>query len=151
MRKAKFIVPGPAVGYKTTTSKSKLYNADYKKYVDYKELVQLYAKASGIKLPLVATKDRPLMIRTVAYFRDGNHPDPDNVNKGIRDALFYEKDAVVRRAKKGVKITRRKNGKGHDKYTGGSFPPPLYDAKNPRVIVTIKDYIKKGESNEPKL
>lgn len=150
MRKAKFTVPGPAVGYKTTTAKSKLYNKGYKKYADYKKLVQLYAKASGIRLPLVATRDRPLMIRTVAYFSDGRHPDPENVNKGVRDALFYEEDAVVRKSKKGVKITYRKNGKGNDKYTGGSFPPPLYDSKNPRVVVTIKDYIKKVKSKVSK-
>lgn len=129
MRKARFTVPGNAVGFKTTTKRSK-HSEDYQKYVDYKKLVQLHAKASGIRLPLVATKDRPLTIRTVAYFKNGNHPDPGNVQKGVTDALFYDADKVV------GKRTR----KGNDKYTGGSFPPPLYDKDNPRVVVIIKDY-----------
>lgn len=129
MRKARFIVPGDAVGFKTTTKRSK-HSEDYQKYVSYKKLVQIHAKASGIRLPLVATKDRPLTIRTVAYFKNGNHPDPGNVQKGVTDALFYDVDQII------GKRTR----KGNDKYTGGSFPPPLYDKDNPRVVVIIKDY-----------
>ncbi|KKL96185.1 hypothetical protein LCGC14_1846970, partial [marine sediment metagenome] len=66
MRKARFIVPGHAVGFKTTTVESKNRSKDYRKYIEYKVLVQLYAKASGIRLPMVATRERPLTIRTVA-------------------------------------------------------------------------------------
>jgi isopentenyl diphosphate isomerase/L-lactate dehydrogenase-like FMN-dependent dehydrogenase len=136
IRKAKFVVPGLAVGFKTTTKRSK-FNKDYQKYVKYKAFVQLLARASGMRLPLVATKDRPLMIRTVAYFKNGTHPDPENVHKGITDALFYREDKV-----------KGKTGKGNDKYTGGSFPPPLYDKDNPRVIVIVKDYSPRKKVNE---
>jgi len=96
----------------------------------------MYAKMAGIRLPLKATKGRPLMIRTVSYFKDGVHPDPGNVQKGVCDALFYNEDPS------------RKTKKGDDKYTGGSFPPPLYDKSNPRVVVIIKDYAPKRRKKD---
>jgi len=135
------VVPGIPIGFKTTTKRGK-FSKSYQKYASYKADVQREAKLAGIKLPLKATKDRPLMIRTVAYFKNGHHPDPGNVQKGVCDALFYdpERAAIARMMGKKAKVT----GKGDDKYTGGSFPPPLYDAKNPRVIVIIKDYEPKG-------
>lgn len=136
MRKAKFIVPGNPVGYVTTTKKSK-WNKRYKYYADYKKIVQFYARSVGIKLPLVATKDRQLTIRTIAYFKNGRHPDPENVNKGIRDALFYDEHHV----------RGNKSAKGDDKHTGGSFTPPKY-SKNPRVIVIIKDYVSKSRTKK---
>lgn len=138
IRKVRFVVPGKPVGFKTTTTGGK-WNRDYGKYVDYKRVVERCAIRAGISLPLVATKDRPLTIRTISYFKDGRHPDPGNVQKGICDALFYNKN------KKG----KRRTGKGDDKYTGGSFPPPRYDKENPRVVVIIKDYVrkKKGKNN----
>src|SRR5690606_30196252 len=123
------------VGYKTTTTKSK-WNPDYQEYVDYQRIVQLYAKANGLKLPLVATKDKQLIIKTVAYFKNGTHPDPENINKGVRDALFYDESKLNKRG-------RKSTGKGNDKHTGGSFPPPKYDKSNPRVVVTVKDYVPK--------
>lgn len=135
------MVPGIPIGFKTTTKRGK-FSKSYKKYVAYQKLVQMQARMAGIKLPLKATKGRPLMIRTVAYFKNGTHPDPGNVQKGVCDALFYdtERAAIAKMMGKKAKVT----GKGDDKYTGGSFPPPLYDPKNPRVIVIIKDYEPKG-------
>jgi len=105
----------------------------------------MYARIAGIKLPLRSTKDRPLMIRTIAYFKDGIHPDPGNVQKGVCDALFYDDQ----------KVLGKKTRKGDDKYTGGSFPPPRYDKENPRVVVIIEDYVPKrrkkdGEEQEEK-
>jgi hypothetical protein len=97
-----------------------------KKYEDYKKHVQQCAMAAGVKLPLVATRDHPLLVDTVAYFETGVHPDPENIRKGIADALFY--------------VPKGMGGKGSaDKHTGGSFPPPKYDRLNPRVKVTIND------------
>jgi hypothetical protein len=136
---ARFIVPGIPVGFKTTTKRAK-WSKTYGKYVAYKDLVQWHARAAGIRLPLVATKDRPLMIRTIAYFKDGNHPDPGNVQKGVCDALFYDID----------KMSEKKTRKGDDKYTGGSFPPPRYDKKNPRVVVIIEDYVPKKRKKDGK-
>ena len=74
--------------------------------------------AAGLKVPLQATGEKPLCICTVAWFRNGVHPDPENVRKGIADALFKAGEG------------------GGDKYTGGTFYPPMY-AKNPRVIVEV--------------
>lgn len=107
--------------------------------------MELEAKKSGIKLPLKATKDRPLMIRTISYFKNGVHPDPGNVQKGVCDALFYDAEKAARAKLKGKK--GRSTGKGDDKYTGGSFPPPRYDKDNPRVIVIIEDYVPKEKKD----
>lgn len=87
------------------------------KYRDWQCCVRAFATVAKIKLPLKATKEQPLDIRTVSYFASGVHCDPGNVQKGVVDALFY--------------------GGSGDKYTGGSFPPPLYDKENPRIEVTI--------------
>jgi len=129
----RFVVPGPPVGFKTTTVRSKKASSAYKRYVEYKGVVQMFAAMAGVELPLYADEDHPLLIRTVSYFRDRRHPDPGNVQKGVCDALFY--DAQGSRGK----MIR----KGDDKYTGGSFPPPRYDKENPRVVVTIKRYERK--------
>lgn len=116
-----FTIPGPPVGYYAVGKMPnwKRMNA----YHDYKKHVRACARVNDISLPLQAGKDSPLMIRTVAYFKNGIHPDPGNVQKGVVDALFW--------APRGQK-------RGSDKYTGGSFPPPLYDSDNPRVEVRIE-------------
>lgn len=129
---------GIPVGYKTTTYKAKHFNKDYKKYVEYKKIVQFHARAAGLTIPMLATKDHPVKVRTVAFFKNGNHPDPENVNKGVRDALFYDEEKKLRGG----------SGKGDDKYTGGSFEPPLYDKENPRVIVIVKEPKKERKKNE---
>lgn len=67
-------------------------------------------------------KTCPLRIQTRAFFENGVHSDPENVHKGIVDALFYNPD---------------KKRRGSDKHTGGQFEPPLYDKANPRVEFTI--------------
>ena len=135
VRIARFIVYGDPVGYKTTTKRSK-WSDRYKEYVNYKAKVQECARNAGMKLPLVATKDRQLMINTIAYFRDGRHPDPENINKGVRDALFYKEKSYF-----------NKSRKGDDKHTGGHFVPPRYDKENPRVLVTVKDYVRKKNND----
>lgn len=110
-----FVVPGKPVGY---YSVGKVPNwARMKQYHSYMMEVQRCAKLAGIALPLTATKDAPILIKTKAYFPNGVHCDPENVRKGVSDALFY--------------------GGSGDKHTGGSFPPPLYDKANPRVEVEI--------------
>lgn len=114
----RFVVLGPPVGY--TTNNGRFYNTKRKKkYLDYKKLVQ---ETCPFRLPLESSKSAPVHIRTVAYFVNGTHPDPENVHKGVKDALFYGA-----------------SGAG-DKYTGGSYEPPLYDAKNPRVEVEIIEH-----------
>lgn len=111
-----FTIEGDPVGY--CTNNGRQYNTKRKKkYLDYKMLVQ---QCAPINLPLEASRDEPLIITTVCYFRHGTHPDPENVHKGIKDALFY--------GAKGV----------GDKYTGGQYEPPLYDRQRPRVEVKIR-------------
>lgn len=117
----KFTIFGPPVGYYSHGARPNY--SRLRKYVDYKELVQFLARIQEVVLPLVATKDRPLDIRTAAYFKNGVHPDPENVHKGIVDALFYSQDRKVK-------------GSG-DKHTGGRFFSPKYDKNNPRVEVWI--------------
>jgi hypothetical protein len=95
-----------------------------KKYHAWKKAVQLVARSQGIHLPLTASKEQPLSITTRAYFRNGVHPDPENVHKGVVDAMFYDP---------------RKERRGSDKYTGGCFQPPMYDPDNPRVEVWIEE------------
>lgn len=123
---ARFVVYGPPVGYYThgkVPNRRRL-----TKYVEYKRLVQVTAKVAGVDIPLTATRTDPLIIRTRAYFKHGTHPDPENIHKGIVDALFYP-------------ATRRGKGVG-DKYTGGSFNPPVYDAARPRVEIMIERAIR---------
>lgn len=91
-----------------------------RRYVDYKQLVQAVADLSGLALPLQASREKPVRITTRAFFKNGVHPDPENVHKGVKDALFYKAGGVG------------------DKYTGGSYDPPLYDAERPRVEITIE-------------
>lgn len=113
-----FTVPGKPMGYYAVGR-----SPNWKRmraYHDYCERVRWAATSLGVKLPLHSTNDRPLLIRVMPYFATGIHCDPGNVQKGICDALFYSRTV-----------------KASDKYTGGSFPPPLYDKKNPRVEVMI--------------
>lgn len=154
-RRARFVVPGKPQGYVATTKRGK-WTKEYQRFADYAKEVRFHAKAAGIKIPLVATKDRQITIRTIAYFPNGTHYDPGNVQKGVVDALFYdeEKAALAKMARAAGKRPRkgRGTGKGDDKHTGGSFPPPRYDKENPRVVVIIKDYVpKKGKKNGQKL
>lgn len=140
MRVARFVIPGDPIGFVVTNNKAKV-SEKYLRFAKYAKQVRFFARAAGIRLPLVATKQRPLMIRTVAYFANGRHCDPGNVQKGVVDALFYDEEKAAL-AKLQRKMGRRKRvtGKGDDKYTGGSFPPPRYDKDNPRVVVIIKEY-----------
>lgn len=124
MKSTQFTIPGKPIGFYVV---GKVPNRKrMKQYHTYQDVVRYHALMAGISLPLQATKDKPLSINTVAYFPDGVHCDPGNVQKGICDALFY--------APRGQK-------RGNDKYTGGFFMPPLYDKENPRVVVTIEESI----------
>lgn len=135
----RFEIPGDPVGYTTTTFKSKHADKRFQKYGNYCKEARRIARHHGLEIPLVATKDKPLLIKTIAYFRNGVHCDPGNVQKGITDALFYDENKIrMVKTKRGPKM--KTGGKGDDKYTGGAFPPPRYDKKNPRVIVIIKPY-----------
>ncbi|MFB9995138.1 RusA family crossover junction endodeoxyribonuclease [Deinococcus oregonensis] len=66
--------------------------------------------------PLPApTQAAPVRVDVWCYFQNGTHNDPENVRKGIVDALFP----------------------AGDKYVYGYHHFPQYDAKNPRVELSI--------------
>ena len=85
----------------------------------YKEDVRKSAMIAGAHIPATPSKMKPVVISTRAYFRNERHGDPESVHKVIKDALWPARQ-------------------GGDKYTGGSYDPPLYDAKNPRVEVEVR-------------
>ena len=118
----KIVVVGDPVGYYVQGGRPNWKRM--RAYVEWKEHVQKSAMMCGVKLPLTASREWPLWIHTSSWFRNGVHADPENIRKGISDALFY--------AGKGEKGSA-------DKYTGGSFGAPLYDPDNPRVEVHILD------------
>lgn len=124
----RFTIPGPPVGYVTNNGRNYFNSKRKRAYLEYKKLVQQYAPEGT--LPMVATKEKPLHIETRAFFFNGVHPDPENVHKGVKDALFWKPKA--------------KGSKGGstglaDKYTGGNYFPPLYDKNAPRVEVFVHD------------
>lgn len=122
----RFIVEGPPVGY---YSEGKIPNRRRRSaYRLYKAQIQEVAAVVGLRLPLRASRQHPLWIETVAYFANGVHADPENVHKGVKDALFWQ-----------PKIPGVKRKGGGDKYTGGSYAPPKYDAEHPRVEILIKE------------
>lgn len=133
MRAFRFTVEGDARGY-TTTNRSKKgqkmkLSLAIRKYWAYCNVVRLRAKESGLrKLPLRAKKEEPLMLFTRCFFKNGVHADPENIHKGVKDALFYEK-----------------GGGTADKYTGGHYLPPMYDAKHPRVEVIVRGRLPKDD------
>lgn len=119
----RFTVPGKPVGFYVLGARP-----DWKRkkaYHEYLRHVRRCAAEAGVDLDQIsATKDRPLVVVTEAYFLNGHHPDPENVRKAVCDAIFY-----------------RPRGRGRgtaDKYCGGRFTPPLYDHDNPRVEVFLE-------------
>lgn len=120
MKRFEFIVPGKPVGY-TTHNRSKgrghRASAAVLKFWGYAEAVRLHAtRQTGVTFPLESSRDNPWFIFTLAIFASRVHADPENIHKGIKDALFYK--AVC-----------------GDKYTGGAYLPPLYHADNPCAYV----------------
>ena len=104
-----------------------------KQYMQWRDTVRGYAMLALLRLPLRASKNVPLVIVTRSYFENGVHPDPENVHKGVVDALFYAKP------------------KGSaDKYTGGQFSPPLYDPERPRVEVWVMDALSFESKGPPR-
>jgi hypothetical protein len=104
-RVLKFTVPGKAVGYYTSGARPNW--TRLKSYRAYKQAVQWAAKAAGLRLPLMATEAAPVFVTTRLFCRSRVHHDPENVHKGIVDALFY-------------------GAKGGDKHVGGTFWPARY-------------------------
>ena len=94
--------------------------ATRKRYIEWCKTVQNYAMVAGFRFE-PPTERSPLYAHTRAWFPDRRHGDPENIHKSVVDALFY----------------RKGEGSKGDKYTGGFFDAPRYDAHNPRVQVVI--------------
>lgn len=63
----------------------------------------------------VPCREKPVRVDVWCYFGSGTHSDPENVRKGIVDALFPD----------------------GDKHVYGYHHHPLYDPADPRVVVEI--------------
>lgn len=116
IRSVAFAIPGHAIGYYTRGAKPNW--TRMKEYHAYKLTVQEYASRAGIDLPVTAVETVPVIVTTQLYSRNRVHHDPENVHKGIVDALFY-------------------GAKGGDKHVGGRFDPAIYDGRE-EVRVTVE-------------
>ena len=117
----KLINPVP---YKRTTQGG-TWDKGYKKYQQWKAQVQAcciqqapkklqfqWVKMGGKH---IIDRKAPFWVRTVIFFKDRTHSDPDNVHKGINDALFK-----------------------NDKYVSGEYWF-FYDIEDPRVEVSVRE------------
>ena len=125
-----FTITGRPVGYYSKAEKgfrgmSREQRERVRHYYQYTALVRTFAAQAGIETPLRCTKGSTVLVFTTAYFENGVHCDPENVRKGIVDALFY--------TPKGSPLRKGSS----DKYCYGAFDAPLYDADKPRVEVVI--------------
>jgi len=82
-----------------------------RRYLSYKEKVHAAAWAKHIN-PEPKAK---VYLNVMIYFRNRKHPDPENVRKGIQDAVFRKDNLVAGNVDFG------------------------YDAMNPRVEIQIVD------------
>lgn len=128
----RFTVEGPPVGF--VSSGSRNWTGRQTKAWEYARSVRaallqflmttedsvsgVEIESSEEKATLRADKLHPLFIGTVAYFRNGVHPDPENTHKLVKDALFHKVP-------------------GGDKWTGGVYEKPHYDKLHPRVEVCV--------------
>lgn len=114
-----FTVPGDPVPHYQTTYRGKRVDPRSLKAMKYKDDVLWCSAGARQSIPQTLTMMRPAIVHTRCYFRGNVHPDPESVHKLIKDALWP-------------------SSAGGDKYTGGSYDPPLYDAINPRVEVEVR-------------
>jgi len=109
-------INGNPIGYHRTTQGS-YWNKSSKRYYAWKQhVVAAYVKATGVECgtdkPVAKSKDK-IYLHTKIYFANNTRSDPDNVQKGIADALFQD-----------------------DKYVAGSYDF-FMDKENPRVEVEL--------------
>lgn len=128
-----FIIPGHPQGYYTS---GKYPNWERRsKYEDYLKHVRFSARMQNFKMEaLDATEMTPILVHTITYFQSRIHHDPENVRKGVIDALFYQ---GTKAEKKLLRLAGKKVKTLQDKYVGGFAAPPLYDKENPRVEVYV--------------
>ena len=108
---------GNPLGYHRTTQGS-YWNKSSRRYYAWKQhVIDAYCEAGGLSdfstaKPIPKSKKK-IYLHTMTYFANDSRSDPDNVQKGIADALFQD-----------------------DKYVAGSYDFD-FDKENPRVEVEI--------------
>ncbi len=115
-RTVTFTVPGKALGYVARTTFNKNRNPRALRYHAYKKRVETFARLAGVPMPPPSTFERPCRVDIAVYRQNRTGCDIENVQKGIRDALFYG---------------------GDDRYCYGGHAPWRIDTLNPRVDVTV--------------
>jgi Holliday junction resolvase RusA-like endonuclease len=92
-----FTVPGDPIGYVRTTRRQKFVDERWKRYQTWKNRVTESAGRQVLAIvgALEARKARVTMALGIHYRSDARRPDPDNVWKGIADALFKQDRNVV--------------------------------------------------------
>jgi hypothetical protein len=114
-----FFVDGEPVGY---TIAFQRHAPRVKRYHQFCELVRFSALQAGLSLPIEATEAEPVYLYTHAVYGRRRFPDPENVHKGIKDALFYQRRLAIR-------------GRGDDRWTGGQYEAPAF-AETPADVGT---------------
>lgn len=110
------------VPYKRTTTRQKYKDPDYQKYYMWKNIViSRFALTYKKMPPMILKKDQKYYVDVMIYFKNKKHGDPDNIAKGINDAIFVKPLS--------------------DKYVAGSYDF-AYDKENPRVEIKIKEGLK---------
>ena len=110
-----FEIPGPAVGYYTRGARPNW--TRMKQYHHYRDHVVRCAQIAGLRPPLTASEASRLRIDVRLHSKGRVHPDPENIRKGVVDALFY------------------RAGKS-DRYVWGTLWQTVYDVE-PKVIVVV--------------
>lgn len=111
-----FTVPGKPVGFVATGNRH--WSKRSKKVWEYAGAVRKSLEKVYGNPHLSASKGNEVFVGTVAVFANGTHPDPENVHKLVKDAMFHKQP-------------------GGDKYTGGIYAPPMYDKNDPHVRVLV--------------
>jgi hypothetical protein len=109
-REVEFFIDGDPVGYTIAMARR---DPRVKRYHAYCERVRMVAMQGGVTLPIEATESTPVYVYTQAVFARRRFPDPENVHKGIKDALFYQRRLAIR-------------GRGDDRWTGGQYEAPAF-------------------------
>ena len=119
-------------GYETMTYRGR-FNTRAKRYHRWCQKVRVCALAAGfLKLPL-PSRDRAVQVDVACWFPSKRHPEPENVRKGIVDALYYPRWLPMRR-----KMLEEAGAVGHlDRFVYGGHGPPRYCPEHPRVEVRV--------------
>jgi len=88
-----FQVDGPLQGYVRTTQRQKWVDPRYKRYVDWKRAVRLFANLAGIPESLPA--DSRAVLSIAVTWKRKARLDGDNFLKGILDSLWSQDRRVM--------------------------------------------------------